>query len=55
MLAPWDKVSDRRGLTYDAIHLNPEGAALMADTIHGDPGRGKAPDEVHPPPLAAYG
>jgi lysophospholipase L1-like esterase len=34
VLAPWDKVSDRRGLTYDAIHLNPEGAALMAETIH---------------------
>jgi lysophospholipase L1-like esterase len=34
VLAPWDKVSDRRGLTYDAIHLNPEGAALMADTIY---------------------
>jgi hypothetical protein len=33
VLAPWDKVSDRRGLTYDAIHLNPEGAALMAETI----------------------
>lgn len=34
VLAPWDQLSDRRGLTYDAIHLNPEGAALMADTIH---------------------
>ncbi len=34
VLAPWDEVSDRRGLTYDAIHLNPEGAALMAETIH---------------------
>jgi hypothetical protein len=33
VLAPWDQVSDRRGLTYDAIHLNPEGAALMARTI----------------------
>jgi lysophospholipase L1-like esterase len=34
VLARWDEVSDRRGLTYDAIHLNPEGAALMADTIY---------------------
>ncbi|MGH3042028.1 MAG: hypothetical protein ACRDNG_09880 [Gaiellaceae bacterium] len=33
VLGPWDKVSDRRGLTYDAIHLNPDGAALMARTI----------------------
>ncbi len=33
VLAPWDEVSDRRGLTYDAIHLNPEGAALMARTV----------------------
>lgn len=31
--ARWDQVSDRTGLTYDAIHLNPEGAALMARTI----------------------
>ena len=33
-IAPWDEVSDRRGLTYDAIHLNPDGAALMAETIY---------------------
>ena len=33
VLARWDEVSDRRGLTYDAIHLNPDGAALMATTI----------------------
>ncbi len=33
VLARWDQVSDRRGLTYDAIHLNPDGAALMARTI----------------------
>jgi lysophospholipase L1-like esterase len=33
VLARWDQVSDRRGLTYDAIHLNPEGTALMARTI----------------------
>lgn len=31
--ARWEQVSDRTGLTYDAIHLNPEGAALMARTI----------------------
>ena len=36
VLAGWDLVSDRRGLTYDAIHLNPEGAALMAKTIQKD-------------------
>ena len=33
VLARWDLVSDTRGLTYDAIHLNPDGAALMARTI----------------------
>jgi len=33
VVAPWDEVSDRRGLTYDAIHLNPVGAKLMASTI----------------------
>jgi hypothetical protein len=33
VLARWDLVSDRRGLTYDAIHLDPDGAALMARTI----------------------
>jgi lysophospholipase L1-like esterase len=34
VIAPWDEVSDGRGLTYDAIHLNPDGAALMAETIY---------------------
>ena len=33
MLAEWDRVSKRTGVTYDAIHLNPRGAALMARTI----------------------
>lgn len=33
VLADWRRVSDRRGLTYDSIHLNPRGAALMARTI----------------------
>ena len=33
VLARWDEVSNRSGLTYDAIHLNPEGATLMARTI----------------------
>jgi hypothetical protein len=34
VLAEWDRVSKRTGVTYDAIHLNPRGAALMARTIH---------------------
>jgi hypothetical protein len=33
VLADWAAVSDRRGITYDAIHLNPDGAALMSRTI----------------------
>ena len=33
VLAEWDRVSKRTGITYDAIHLNPRGAALMARTI----------------------
>ena len=33
VLARWDLVSDKRGLTYDAIHLDPDGAELMARTI----------------------
>ncbi len=33
VLAEWDRVSKRTGVTYDAIHLNPRGAALMARTI----------------------
>jgi lysophospholipase L1-like esterase len=32
-LANWKAASDRPGLTYDSIHLNPAGAALMARTI----------------------
>jgi hypothetical protein len=33
VLADWRAVSNRRGLTYDSIHLNPRGAVLMAQTI----------------------
>jgi hypothetical protein len=32
VLADWAKASDRPGVTYDTIHLNPSGAALMAKT-----------------------
>ncbi len=32
-LADWEAISDRIGLTYDAIHLNTVGARLMADLI----------------------
>jgi hypothetical protein len=32
-LADWAAVSNRPGLTFDAIHLRPEGAALMAETV----------------------
>ena len=35
VLADWAKASNRRGVTYDSIHLNPQGAALMAKTIWG--------------------
>jgi hypothetical protein len=51
VLAPWDKVSDRRGLTYDAIHLNPKGAALMARTIKDAiRAEGRRQTKVIPPP-----
>ena len=33
VLANWKAASDRPGLTYDSIHLNPAGADLMARTI----------------------
>jgi peptidoglycan/LPS O-acetylase OafA/YrhL len=33
VLADWAAVSGRAGLTYDAIHLNPDGIRLMIDTI----------------------
>jgi hypothetical protein len=33
VLADWETVSHRRGVTYDTIHLNSAGAALMARTI----------------------
>ena len=56
VLAPWDEVSDRRGLTYDAIHLNPEGAALMADTIYeAIQAEGRRQTRVIPPPPNACG
>jgi hypothetical protein len=56
VLAPWDKVSDRRGLTYDAIHLNPEGAALMANTIsEAIQAEGRRQTRVIPPPASACG
>ena len=32
-LADWTAVSNRNGITFDSIHLNPEGQALMADVI----------------------
>jgi hypothetical protein len=51
VLAPWDEVSDRRGLTYDAIHLNPEGAALMARTIQQEiQAEGRLQTRIVPPP-----
>ena len=51
VLARWDEVSDRRGLTYDAIHLNPEGAALMARTIQqAIQAEGRRQTKVVPPP-----
>ena len=33
VLADWRKSSDRRGLTYDAIHVNTRGAGVMSRTI----------------------
>ena len=35
VLANWKVASNRPGLTYDSIHVNPTGAALLADTIWG--------------------
>ena len=48
VLAEWDRVSKRTGITYDAIHLNPRGAALMARTIHA--AIDGAADAQRPPP-----
>jgi hypothetical protein len=49
--ARWDEVSRRTGITYDAIHLNPVGAALMADTIRTTVrDEGERQTEVVPPP-----
>jgi hypothetical protein len=39
VLADWAKVSNRGDLTYDAIHLDPDGQALMARTIRKSFGR----------------
>jgi lysophospholipase L1-like esterase len=51
VLAPWDEVSNRRNLTYDAIHLNPDGAALMARTIQqAIQAEGRRQTKVVPPP-----
>lgn len=51
VLASWDVVSNRRALTYDAIHLNPEGAALMARTIQqAIQTEGKRQTKIVPPP-----
>ena len=51
VLARWDLVSDRGGLTYDAIHLDPDGAALMARTIRrAIVAEGKRQTKVVPPP-----
>ncbi len=33
VLADWAAVSNRPGITYDAIHLDPDGQALMARTV----------------------
>jgi hypothetical protein len=33
VLARWASVSNKPGLTYDAIHLNPRGQGLMARTV----------------------
>jgi hypothetical protein len=35
VLADWAKAGDRPGVTYDSIHLNSRGAALMARTVWG--------------------
>ena len=34
VLANWAKAGDRNGITYDSIHLNTRGGALMARTIN---------------------
>src|SRR4051794_5336596 len=36
VLADWAAVADRTGITYDAIHLNTAGGALMADLIQSE-------------------
>jgi hypothetical protein len=34
LLADWAAISNRAGVTYDAIHLNTAGAQLMINLIH---------------------
>ena len=49
--ARWDEVSNRTGITYDAIHLNPVGAELMAKTIRTAVlEEGERQTQVVPPP-----
>lgn len=56
VLAPWDGVPDRRSLTYDAFHLNPEGAALTARTIQqAIQAEGRRQTKVVPPPPGSCG
>jgi hypothetical protein len=33
LLADWTAVSNRAGITFDTIHLNPDGARLMTGVI----------------------
>jgi hypothetical protein len=33
VLADWTRLGDRRGITYDAIHLDPDGATLYARMV----------------------
>ena len=49
--ARWDEISNRTGITYDAIHLNPVGAELMAKTIRTAVlEEGERQTQVVPPP-----
>ena len=52
VLAEWDRVSKRTGVTYDAI-VNPRGASLMARTIHA--AIDGAADDQRPPALPPGG
>ena len=33
LLADWAAISNRPGITYDSIHLNPDGARLMTNLV----------------------